>query len=303
MPTSDERDTPAPSQPQDDSALASAELERLKRAIEADKSGDAEMKKSSDELNAEMENLGDVAEKWSGPVEVQPLPVLPDPPQTGHSQNDEEAIIARYFSAHPPKHQRRLLDIGAWDGVNMSNSRALVEQGWDAVLVEAAAGPCVELMKNCRGFNRVRIVQALIVGQSTPMHHSRLTVLQHTRDAVSTTDPNVYAAWRPVVKDYFPIMVPTIRLSELLETFAGPFDLVTLDTEGETFSIFCDLVDRAEVSLLVVEHSAGGFSHLDQIRSIALSKGLVEISVNQENVIFGQHPLPNSDRDKLVGVF
>ncbi len=205
-----------------------------------------------------------------------------------HSQNDEEAIVSNWFSAHPPKYGKRLADIGAWDGVHLSNSRALVEQGWDAVLVEAAAGPFTRLMDNCRGRNRVRLVQALIIGERTAMHHSRLSVLQHTNDAVSTTDPEVHSTWKTVIKDYFPIMVPALRVSELLEAFPGPYDFITLDTEGETFSIFCDLIENVEMSCLCVEHAAGGRSYCDEMRSLALAKGYQEIGCNGENLIFGK---------------
>lgn len=49
-----------------------------------------------------------------------------------YSQNDEEAIIMRYFA----NRTGRLLDIGAADGMTNSNSLALIERGWRAVLVE-----------------------------------------------------------------------------------------------------------------------------------------------------------------------
>ncbi len=208
--------------------------------------------------------------------------------RTGNSQNNEEEIILRYFSQHPPKNGMRLMDIGAWDGVALSNSRALVERGWHSVLVEAAAGPATRLMKNCRGFNRTRVVQALVVGGAD---NPRLVTFQHTDDAISTTSPEVHAAWKHTVKDYFPIIVPTVPVEELLKLFGGPFDFITIDTEGETFSIFSDIINLTEISLLVVEHSVAGISTLSEMRSLAFARGFKEIAANGENVIFGMEEL------------
>lgn len=202
------------------------------------------------------------------------------------SQNNENELIAQHFAAHPPVHGNRVLDIGAWDGVNLSNSRPQVEAGWQAVLVEGAAGPFTALMNACRGFNATRLVQAFIIGDMTPMPPSRLICMHHTYDAVSTADPVVYEAWRGAVKDYFPIVVPVIRVKELLSMFPGPYDLITLDTEGETYSIFLDVIELTECSCLVVEHAAGGVSYLNVMRAAAIAKGYREIGVNGENLIF-----------------
>ncbi len=205
-----------------------------------------------------------------------------------YSQNNEQQIIADFFTAHPPKYGKRLLDVGAWDGVHLSNSRALVEAQWAAVLVEAAAGPFVRLMDACRGFNNTRLVQAFIVGSATPVSMSRLVTMQHTQDAVSTADPTVHAAWKDAIKDYFPIMVPVVRVTELLDAFGGPFDLITLDTEGETFAIFCDILAMTEASCIVVEHAAGGVTYAEQMRGLAAAHGYTEIGFNGENLIFAK---------------
>lgn len=49
-----------------------------------------------------------------------------------YSQNDEERYITRYFGAKAG----RFLDIGANDGVRLSNTRAMALRGWGGVLVE-----------------------------------------------------------------------------------------------------------------------------------------------------------------------
>ena len=52
-----------------------------------------------------------------------------------YSQNGEQKIILEYFQ---DKYKGKVLDIGANDGITLSNSRALIEKGWDGVLIEPA---------------------------------------------------------------------------------------------------------------------------------------------------------------------
>lgn len=63
-------------------------------------------------------------------------PLLKGHPMTDHSQWGEQAIIAATL-AKLPSLDRWCVDVGAGDGVTLSNTRALVEGGYSAVLIEA----------------------------------------------------------------------------------------------------------------------------------------------------------------------
>jgi len=58
-----------------------------------------------------------------------------------YSQNNEEDIILKYFGDF----KGHLLDIGANDGVTLSNSRKLMETGWTGDFVEPSDKPFVKL--------------------------------------------------------------------------------------------------------------------------------------------------------------
>ncbi len=104
-------------------------------------------------------------------------------------------------------------------------------------------------------------------------------------DAVSTADAHVYKAWKPIIKDYRPILVPQTPLENVLKIFPGPYDLISIDTEGETLSLFRDIVATVEASIIVVEHAVGGISNLEEMRALATANGYKEIAVNGENLI------------------
>lgn len=201
------------------------------------------------------------------------------------SQNDEEAILAKYFTEHPPKHGNRLLDVGAWDGKNLSNTWPYVVAGWQAALIEAAAGPFAELIRNCQPYPNAKLVNAFVIGKSTPRTEIGLAVMYHTHDAVSTADSRVYNAWKSQVRDYRPIMVAQVPMENILKVFPGPYDLISIDTEGETLSIFKDIIEGVESSVIVVEHSVGGVCSLDEMRAMATAAGYTELSVNGENLL------------------
>jgi FkbM family methyltransferase len=66
-----------------------------------------------------------------------------------YSQWGEQAPILEFFQ----NRTGRFLDLGAHDGIHLSNTRALAELGWGGVAVEADPGNFVELRENCGGLD------------------------------------------------------------------------------------------------------------------------------------------------------
>jgi len=54
---------------------------------------------------------------------------LPDSPRVGYSQNGEEGVLEAIFAGIGPG-DRYLVDLGAGDGKTLSNTLALLEDGW-----------------------------------------------------------------------------------------------------------------------------------------------------------------------------
>jgi hypothetical protein len=71
-----------------------------------------------------------------------------------YSQNGEDGIIARLFSIIGSG-QRRCCEYGAWDGVYLSNTRALIEKDWSAVLIECDDARFKRLKDNIQQFPKV----------------------------------------------------------------------------------------------------------------------------------------------------
>lgn len=169
-----------------------------------------------------------------------------------HSQFDEEEVILKFFSGVTNGH---LLDIGAFDGIEMSNSRGLIEQGWSGVLVEPVSHNIDRLLGNNQHYaNRVRIVQAAV---SARPGLSRLFMdTTPTRPWAATINPELLAVGHVEVNQAVEVYVPTIPIHEL-ERF-GPYDFITIDAEWEDLAILktcpVTLLDRCKLLCIETRH-------------------------------------------------
>ncbi len=90
-----------------------------------------------------------------------------------YSQYGEDVEVTKIFG----EHVGLLLEIGAWGSKDLSNSRAFIEVGWEAVLVEFSPMPVHSLVLEY-GYNpKVKIIQAAVTAagssaQVVPTHSS-----------------------------------------------------------------------------------------------------------------------------------
>ena len=131
----------------------------------------------------------------------------------------------------------RLLEIGAFDPFAMSNSRALIELGWSAVLFEPSPGPLRALVKEYGNNERVEVVGCAVVRLATGPLKLRLT-----DDAVSADAGNEAHLKKWEGYGFYGTMTTwPLSLGFVMERW-GPFDFVSIDTEGTSVDLFCELV-------------------------------------------------------------
>jgi FkbM family methyltransferase len=164
-----------------------------------------------------------------------------------YSQNDEEKVILDLFKDQPTG---RLLDIGAFDGKTFSNSLALIEKGWRAVLVEPNPTSLVALI-NLHGTNRnVEIVGALVSPEPG------LQEMFTCQDAVSTTNPDFKPMWEQIGVKFNPVWFPALHPGVLCH--GHTFDFITLDVEDGTLAIVEAMLGAfSTCKVACVEHSVG----------------------------------------------
>jgi len=190
------------------------------------------------------------------------------------SQNDEERYIVQWTPEHG-----RLLDIGAWWPTNLSNSRALIEKGWDAVLVEPSPGPMRVLLEEYGQNDQIALLQAAVTASG------RRITMQITDYPVSTSDHAVYSLWKedPNTKYLGNLIVPSMTISDILD-WAGRFQFIDIDAEGQSVEIAMQLLEQPECMLpqcFCVEYDGMAA----QVEAAARGRGYVNFHLTAENLI------------------
>lgn len=84
-----------------------------------------------------------------------------------YSQFGEDGVLQAIFSVIQPAN-KWCLECGAADGLFFSNTRRLIEQGWNAVLIEAEQAAFARLEENSKDFGtRVRCVHGRVDATNT----------------------------------------------------------------------------------------------------------------------------------------
>jgi hypothetical protein len=170
---------------------------------------------------------------------------------TRYTQGDEQEHILKALGAidHadgslPIIGKGRLLEIGAWDPKTFSNSRALIELGWSAVLFEPSPGPLKALVKEYGNNARVEVVGLPVTefgfknGVRPKGNYLQLRV---TDDALSTDADNTehLKKWEGY-GFYGNLTTWAVSIEQVFERWGaeGGFDFVSIDTEGSSVDLF-----------------------------------------------------------------
>lgn len=167
---------------------------------------------------------------------------------TYYSQNDEERVIAEFFAGR----SGRFLDVGAYDGMAMSNTRRLFEKGWEAVYVEPMWTTFQKLCDNCKNLGSPEFILAAVAPKreirrlwvdTTDMREWSTTINEDLKKSGSVRQPSTIATF-----------VPTVTMEDLFRF--GPFLFVSIDAEWEDLEILNTTVrsDWEHTHLLCAEY-------------------------------------------------
>ena len=169
----------------------------------------------------------------------------------------------------------RVLEIGAWNAEDKSNSRALIEFGASAILIEPSPVPLAGLARFYCGNEKVGIIGAAI----TPA--GGMLQLEITDDAVSAPVGTDHEVWREKGGYYGIITVPSIAVADFVEQF-GSFDFVSIDTEGTSVEVFAALIATGmRPRCICLEHDG----RVVEVAGIAEAASYRQVHLNGTNVV------------------
>lgn len=194
-----------------------------------------------------------------------------------YSQNNEERIIGDFFGDRIG----RFLDVGAYDGLRLSNVRRLLDVGWSGVMVEPSPSILPLLRGNVSQYgNRVKIIDCAIGSMSGEVD------FYDNPNAVATTSQAHLKKWRSAESFSEPFKVTQITPEELLNDVGTNFDFISIDVESTNI----DLVRvfpwhrLPGLRLVCVEHD----SHQNEMINILGDFGFERIAENPENLILSR---------------
>lgn len=181
-----------------------------------------------------------------------------------YSQYNDEGIINGVFGDFVG----RFLDIGAFDGENMSNTRALALKGWGGVLVEPS--PWVfpklyELYKN--DYPRIVLINAAV-----SWSFALMKLWPDTTDHKYGSTLSGEWAEKSHISGAHPYWVKPLDIASLVEK-CGALDFVKIDTEGHDSEIVLAADTWGGAKLLCFEHSTLQQDMLDAVLERLSNRG------------------------------
>ncbi len=171
------------------------------------------------------------------------------------------------------------MDIGAWDPKTFSNSRALIEAGWSALLIEPSPGPVKNLIREYADNPSVRVLAGAVTVEG---HVIELAI---TDDAVSmpSSDKQRVEEWTSVGGFYGKLLVPSMSMEKLFWQFGGDFKMISIDTEGTSVPLFCEMLRLGvRPKCVVVEHD----NRIVELNQYAAAAGYRQQYLNGTNAVF-----------------
>ena len=128
------------------------------------------------------------------------------------------------------------VEVGAYNGVSWSDTRALALLGWNGLYVEPVPRQVERCRENCKDLPSIQVVEACCGSYDG-------TVTVYENSALTSTDPEFLALldaqpWARCSLDR-PFQAQMYRLETLLEELAWPrcYDLLVVDTEGTELDV------------------------------------------------------------------
>lgn len=206
-----------------------------------------------------------------------------------YSQNHEDDLVLSYFGSS----KKNVLEIGANDGITLSNSRLFIQNGWSAHLIEPNTMVFNKLM-SLYGENNEVICYKLGIADSSGskvFYESGSLLGSEDHSLVSSIDKKETDRWKGVVsftesEAYFLTWQDFLAKYNLQNT---DFNYISIDAEGYDWSILQQInLSQHNCEVLCIEWNS--IPAMDSLfQNYTSQHGLYEIHRNAENIIFARN--------------
>lgn len=194
-----------------------------------------------------------------------------------YSHKDEEKHIVEYFGDT----KGRFLDIGASDGILLSNTRRLVELGWNGVCIEPSPFFFRNLVLLYKDDPEIVLVNTAIDFSSKWKEF-----YDSMGDFISSLDQHHRELWESETCKFRRFWLKTTSVLEMFETFGYDFSFINLDAEGLSSRLikFFPFPELKNLRLICVEHD----DLYDEIEKLTKDFGFKRLAFNSENLLLAR---------------
>lgn len=202
------------------------------------------------------------------------------------SQNSEEDIIINQFRNMGGV----FLDIGANDGVSLSNTYGLALGGWEGVCIEPSITAFAKLSETYRGNSKITLLKCAIGGKGQSgnkiFYESGTHLGKGDTSLLSSLNESEIEKWANST-EFKKTVVKVIDFEEMMALVSHKwFDFISIDTEGNDLIILKQMdLNMLQTSCVCVEWNG---KNKDQFDEIMLPKGFSLIHTNLENLIYAK---------------
>jgi FkbM family methyltransferase len=207
-----------------------------------------------------------------------------------YSQNNEETLILDFFK---DQNHGTFLDIGANDGITLSNTYALLDMGWDAVYIEASPKAYERLMANIFAKRNGNIFTSNIAvgdrNEYVEFYESGELLGSGDAALVSSLYSAEIKRWDSLNIPFEKISVEMVDFKTLLSRIPEVyrrFDLLSLDIEGGEMSVLPQIdFNQLGIKMAIIEWNSKNAEFYD---NIMFNFGFKLLSTNPENRIYAK---------------
>lgn len=169
-----------------------------------------------------------------------------------YSQSNEQHHILEYFKGRTGT----FIDIGANNGIDLSNTRALAELGWSGYFIEPSPKAFERLKENYKGLKGFKFYN---VALGT---HNGNAILQESSSLLTSADVGLVSTFEASemqrfksITTYEPVTVKMFKWKTFLNRLSDKhFLFVNLDVEGFEMHILPDM-DLSKTEVVCIEHN------------------------------------------------
>jgi FkbM family methyltransferase len=193
-----------------------------------------------------------------------------------YSQNQEDIIVQNYFQGYIGK----LLSIGENDGITLSNSRALIELGWKADLVEPSP-TAYKMLENLYKKNDNVTTHKVAIGKRngfTQLFDMGTHLGRGDTSLLSTIKEKEMERWRGT--EFKPVKVKVMTYDKFTQE---TYDFISIDAEGMDIDILKQ-INLDGVKCLCIEYNNDRHAEAE-IRGLVPER-FKEIYRSLENLVY-----------------